>query len=88
MIEAINADSILAPNIKQDAIDWINSVFDAEQYFNNSIASRDTMATEVNSIIQRRQIGIGNNMITSISLRQHLSILIVLIFSIFFVLKT
>lgn len=67
VIDAINADSILAPNIKQDAIDWLNSVFDAEQYFTNSIASRDAMATEVNNIIQRRKLSGTNNMVAPIS---------------------
>lgn len=58
VIEAINDDSILAPNIKQDAIDWINSVFDAEQYFNNSLALIDSMVSEINAIIRRQQIGL------------------------------
>lgn len=46
VVAALNADSTLAPNIKQQAINWLNSHFDASAYFNQTIQGIEEEAME------------------------------------------
>ena len=56
VIEAINTDSVLAPDIKQQAIQWLNSNFDSEEYFLDTIDSVDAIIGDITSSLQRQNI--------------------------------
>jgi hypothetical protein len=50
VVGAINADTVLDPYGKQQAVSWLNTHFDAEKYFTNTLPTVNEKIQEVNDL--------------------------------------
>lgn len=60
VVAALNDDIVLTPDIKQNAIAWLNSRFDADQYFTTTISDIEVSAQEVEMLRRRDDLGNGD----------------------------
>ena len=60
VVGAINSDSILSPESKQQALMWLNDNFDAETNFTDTVGSIDNKVREAAFIRSSRDIGNGD----------------------------
>jgi hypothetical protein len=67
VVAALNADAILAPDVKESALGWLNNHFKADQYFLQTISGKEALVKEVDMLRQRNSLGSNGDIIPNLA---------------------
>lgn len=73
VVTAINQDSVMAPNIKQESLAWMNTRFNADAYFKSELPTINQNFKVISELYNKRLVPTTTNMIPLLSSSSNIS---------------